>query len=177
MSRLLTSVIWDPEDADKMIFCNACMSEMGILVSCSPEGFYEPTLADVVQGIIFCFETWAIANGINNLKARAVDYSKIIIHMDSMNTVNIFNSLWCLPKFNTLLCICINTCLSNFDKAWKLVLELTISNFEPPQFLWHWGQQKNDQISCVFTAAPVEVMDVRTPDWWVDNCSKTGNQC
>lgn len=88
----------------------------------------------------------------------AADYLKVIVYMDSMNTVDIFNFLCCLPEFNTLLYFSIDTCLTkkfdvcmlhvpgeqnevadtishnNFDKAWKLMPELTISKFEPPQF-------------------------------------------
>ncbi|KAF8220157.1 hypothetical protein L208DRAFT_1417075, partial [Tricholoma matsutake] len=84
--------------------------------------------------------------------------SKIVVYTDSMNTVNIFNSLHCLPEFNPLLCHCVDIFLENefdvrvlhipgvqnvvadtishreFDKAVKSVPELHISSFQPPQF-------------------------------------------
>ena len=155
--RLLTFISWDSEDVDETIFCDACMLGTGFWFPAQCEGFYALMPVDAVQEIIFYFEALAITCAIDNLKMRAVDYSKIILYTDSMNTVNIFNSLQCLPEFNTLLCFSVDMCLSkkldmhvlhipgeqnlvadtishyNFDKAQTLVPGLTISNFKPPQ--------------------------------------------
>jgi hypothetical protein len=157
--RLLSSITWGPEDADETIFCDACMSGLAFWYPKHHTGFFATTPETAAREIIFYFEAWAVASAIENLRTSADHYSKIIIYTDSMNTVNIFNSLRCLPEFNPLLCFSIDTSLSkkfdirvlhiageqnqvadaisreNFDKARNLVPGLTISKFEPPQFV------------------------------------------
>jgi Reverse transcriptase-like len=83
--------------------------------------------------------------------------SKIIIYTDSMNTVNIFNTLQCQPEFNPLLRHCIDIMINKdfhiqvlhvpgeqnavadaisrgeFDRAHYLVPALRITTFQPPQ--------------------------------------------
>lgn len=56
-------------------------------------GFYTPTPETAACEIIFYFEAWAVASAIDDLHMSTNDYAKIIIYTDSMNTVNVFNSL------------------------------------------------------------------------------------
>ncbi|KAF8222458.1 hypothetical protein L208DRAFT_1322558, partial [Tricholoma matsutake] len=110
---------------------------------------------------IVYFEALSVAGAINDLHTSVPDTSKIIIHTDSMNTVNIFNSLRCLPEFNPLLKYCVDVFLHKkfdtfkhyilhipgtqnvvadvishceFVKAQQLVPGLTITPFQPPHF-------------------------------------------
>lgn len=113
---------------------------------------------NTARDIIFYFEELAVCGVVDNLRTSASDTSKVVIYTDSMNTVNIFNSLRCLPDFNPLLKHCINIFLSKkfdvhvlhipgmqntvadaischeFDNAKQLVRGLTITTFQPPHF-------------------------------------------
>jgi len=149
---------WSPEDGDETVFCNACMTELAFWYPAHRKGFYAAMPTVVAHEIIFYLESWAVASTIDDLQRKAVDYSKIVIYTDSMNTVDICNSLQCLPDFNPLLCFYIDICQSmnfdvhilhvpgehngvadaishnNFEKAQKLVPGLNILKFKPPQF-------------------------------------------
>jgi len=170
--RLLSSMTWGPEDADETVFCDACMTGLAFWYPAHREGFYATMPTVVAHEIIFYLELWAVVSVINNLQRRAVNYSKIVIYMDSMNTVDICNSLWCLPDFNPLLCFYIDTCWSmnfdicilhvpgecngvvdaishnDFEKAWKLVPGLKISKFKPPQFATLGATKKWSCLRC-----------------------------
>ena len=106
---------------------------------------------------IFFYEALATTSAINNLKERGTYHLKVIVHMDSMNTVNIFNSLKCRVNFNPMLLYCVDTSISNgldlqvlhvpgadnevadtisqrnFGKALRIVPNLQITLFQPPQ--------------------------------------------
>jgi hypothetical protein len=135
-----------------------CMTGLGFWYPAHRQGFYSPVLTGTARDIIFYFEALSVAGVINDLHTSAIDTSKIIIHTDSMNTVNIFNSLRCLPEFNPLLKYCVDIFLNkkfdvrilhilgtrnvvadailcrDFDKAQQLVPGLTITAFQPPHF-------------------------------------------
>ena len=91
--RLLSSMTWGPEDTDEMVFCNACMMGLTFWYPAHCRGFYAMMLTVVAHKIIFYLKSWAVASVIDDLQTRAVDYSKIVIYTNSMNTVDICNSL------------------------------------------------------------------------------------
>ena len=92
--------------------------------------------------------------------------AKVVIYTDNLNTVQIFNSLTCLPDYNHILHRAVNIVLSHnlnlrvlhvpgdqnivadalshclFSSALDIVPQLKISPFEPPQ--WMLGLPKND---------------------------------
>ena len=84
---------WGPEDADETVFCDACMTGLAFWYPAHHKGFYAAMPKVVAHEIIFYFESWAVVNVIDDLQTRVVNYSKIIIYTDSINTVDIFNSL------------------------------------------------------------------------------------
>lgn len=83
--------------------------------------------------------------------------SQIIIYTDSMNTVDMFSSLWCQPDFNPLLRHCVDIMIAKefqvrvlhipgeqntvadaisrreFYRAQQLVPKLHLNTFQPPQ--------------------------------------------
>ena len=93
--NVLSCVTWEVEDADAVVFCNACMEGLAFYYSDHSAGFYAPVPNDAAQDIIFYYEALAVASAYNNLKAIIPHHSQIIIYTDSMNTVNMFSSLWC----------------------------------------------------------------------------------
>jgi hypothetical protein len=101
-------VHWDLEDADTVVFCNASLQGLAFWYPGCSTGFYTPVPNDTAHEIIFYFEALAITSACNDLCKTMDDCSKVIIYTDSMNTVNIFNSLHCQPEFNPLLHHCID---------------------------------------------------------------------
>ena len=93
-------------------------------------------------------------------------HSKIIVYTDSMNTVNIFSLLRCLPEFNPLLRHCVDIIITrvfqiqvlhipgehnavadaishcDFLQAKQLILGLQIQNFKPPHLFTLGAAQK-----------------------------------
>jgi Reverse transcriptase-like len=129
-------------------------------------GFYAPVPQQTARDIIFYFEVLAMVSACTDLSRTMVHCSKIIIYTDSMNMVDILNSLWCQPEFNPLLRHWVDIMINKnfqvqvlhvpaeqntvadaiscreFDKACKLVPSLQISTFQPPQLYvdtsaWH----------------------------------------
>jgi hypothetical protein len=153
--KLLSSVSWNVDDADEVVFCDACLQGMAFWFPNHRRGFYSPVPPSLLGKTIFFYEAVAATSAIDNLRERRRDL-KIILHTDSLNTVDIFNSLRCLSTFNPLLLFCVDTCISNkfdlrvlhvpgvenevadaisrrnFEKALKLVPDLQISFFQPP---------------------------------------------
>ena len=164
--RLLSSITWEAVDADKTIFCNACMEGLGFWYPNRHQGFYSPVPWGASCDIIFYYEALAVTSALDNLYAWGTEYSKIIIFSDSMNTVDIFSSLCCQSEFNPLLRHCIDILLSNnldvhvlhipgeqnevadaishhdFDRATRLVPGLHISAFQPPHFITMGASKK-----------------------------------
>jgi hypothetical protein len=156
--RLLSSVSWNTEDADETVLCDASITGLAFWIPACHQSYYSPVPLDTASDIIFYFEALAVAGALDNLRTSAMNSSKIIVYTDSLNTVNIFNTLRCLPKFNPLLRHCVDIILENkfdvrvlhipgvdnvvadaisrreFDKASRLVPELRITTFQPPQF-------------------------------------------
>lgn len=155
--RLLSTVSWNSEDADEIIFCDACMEGLAFWYPSRRQGFYSPVPAYQTDKTIFYYEALTATSAVDNLRERGIHHSKIVLFTDSMNTVDIFNSLKCQAVFNPLLLFCVDTSISNkldlrvlhvpgvenevadaisrrnFGKALRLVPELQISLFQPPQ--------------------------------------------
>jgi hypothetical protein len=153
--KLLSSVSWNVDEDDEIVFCDACMQGMAFWFPNHRQGFYSPVPPTLLGKMIFVYEAVAATSAIDNLWERGRDL-KIILYTDSLNTVDIFNSLHCLSAFNPLLLFCVDTCISNkfdlrvlhvpdvenevadaisrrnFEKALKLVPDLQISWFQPP---------------------------------------------
>lgn len=106
--KILSSVCWEPEDVDATIYCDVLLTGIGFWYPHCVTAFYAPVPLKNAHNIIFYFEALAVASACNDLKKTMEDYSKIIIYMDCMNTVNIFTSLRSQPEFNPLLHHCIN---------------------------------------------------------------------
>jgi hypothetical protein len=156
--RLLSSVCWDVNDADETIFCDASMQGLAFWYPACLQGYYSSVPVGSARDIIFYYEALAVTSAIDNLRQRGSHYAKVVIYTDSMNTVDIFNSLHCQPEFNPLLRFCMDIFLDkkldvrvlhipgeqnevadalsrhDFRKALKLAPDLQISTFQPPHY-------------------------------------------
>lgn len=93
------------------VSCDACMEGHAFYYPACLKGFYAVP-NNTARDIIFYFEVLAVASACNDLKMTMPHSPHIIIYTDSMNTVDIFSSLRCLPEFNPLLCHCVNVMIS-----------------------------------------------------------------
>jgi hypothetical protein len=155
---------WDPSVADFTIYCDACPDGMGFWYPSLNLGFYSPTPENSVTTIIFYFEALCVFCALRDVQHRAQKGARVVIYTDNMNTVQIFNSLACLPTYNHLLRRSVDILLaSNIDlrvlhvsgennetadalsrcqfmSALNMTPELLISPFKPPQ--WTLGAIK-----------------------------------
>jgi len=156
--HLLRSANWDLSSADVIVYCDACLDGMGFWYLSSLLGFYSPTPLDALNFPIFYFEALCVLCALQDVSSRVNCGSRVIIYTDNLNTVQIFNTLGCLPSYNHILRRSIDLLLStgidirilhvpgkqnsvadalsqcNFEKALFLTSGLKISPFQPPRW-------------------------------------------
>lgn len=119
--KLLSSVTWELEDADATVYCDVSMKGLAFWYTGCSGGFVAPIPDETACDIIFYFEVLAVVSAFNNLCLTMEHFPRIIIYMDSMNTINIFNSLRCQPEFNPLLCHCVDIMIKkNFHVTFQV---------------------------------------------------------
>jgi len=113
---------------------------------------------------IFYFEALCVFCALTDIAGRTARGAKVVIFTDNLNTVQIFNSLACLPEYNHLLRRSVDIALANeldlcilhipgeqnvvadalscclFSVALDSAPQLKISPFQPPQ--WMQGAAK-----------------------------------
>jgi hypothetical protein len=155
--RLLKSRAWDASLADVTIYCDACLEGMGFWFPDHQVRYYSPVPLGVPSDLIFFYEALCVTCALQRAHLSSPDGSHIVIYTDNMNTVNIFNSLHCLPPFNSLLRFAVDLLLAgdhdlrvlhipgeqneiadaisrqDFAKAIRLSPGLQLLDFQPPQ--------------------------------------------
>jgi hypothetical protein len=111
--HLFKSFNWTPDDADFVIYCDACPDGMGFWYPVSKDGYYAPTPVNVPTDVIFYHETLCVLSALDNVQGKAPKGSKIVIYTDNMNAVDIFRSLRCLPAYNHLLKTAVDILIRN----------------------------------------------------------------
>jgi hypothetical protein len=156
--HLIRQIRWDIASADFTIYCDACLEGMGFWLPDKRVGFYCPVPDGLTDKQIFYFEALCVISAIHHLveTRQPPQSSRLLIYTDNDNTVAIFNTLRCLPKYNNILIsaadILIKESLDlrvlhiagelnyvadaisrrHFEKAQQYVPGLTISAFTPP---------------------------------------------
>lgn len=154
--HLLESKMWNPDDADWTIFCDACPDGMGFFYPNLSEGYHCGSI-EADETPIFYLEALCVLCALDNMSKRAPKGSRVVIYTDNMNTVQIFNSLRCLPQFNPILKAAVDITLLNNIKlrvlhvsgkenivadalsrsqislAVDIIPEIIIHTFEPPR--------------------------------------------
>ena len=110
--HLLHSSSWDPASADLTAYCDACPKGMGFWYPQSSLAFFAPTL-DLPDAGIFYFEALCVFCALQDAALCAEPGSRIVIFTDNLNTVQIFNSLACLPEYNLILRRSVDILLAN----------------------------------------------------------------
>ena len=111
--QLLKSIAWDVDQADYVVYCDACPEGLGFWYPRTKEGFHAATPSNVSREYIFYFESLCVVSALDHIQTRAPKGSKIIIYTDNSNTVDIFRSYHCLPAYNSLLKTAVNIVLAN----------------------------------------------------------------
>jgi hypothetical protein len=101
--HLFRSSNWDPSLADYTIYCDACPDGMGFWYPSLDIGFYAPTPENSEVTAIFYFEALCVLCALRDVQYRAHKGARVVIYTDNLNTVQIFNSLACLPSYNHIL--------------------------------------------------------------------------
>lgn len=156
---LLRSLSWDEYDADRVVYCDACMTGMGFWYPDEPipDAYYSPVPSNVPTDFIFYYEALCVLSALHHASNSLPMPSRIIIFTDNTNTVDIFNSLRAQPAYNAILKSAVDVLLASdhqlrvlhvpgeentvadaisrqeFNCALTLCPELHISFFQPPQ--------------------------------------------
>ena len=159
--HVLKSRLWGKSDADNVFYCDASLEGMGFWDTGNNLGFYAPTspLDEAPKDVIFLFEALCVLSALSHVHGGSDNCARrIVIHTDSSNTFDIFNSLRCRPMYNHILKSAVDIlvdgshdlrvlhiagvdngvadALSCFDfaRAEELSPGLIIRPFQPPRF-------------------------------------------
>ena len=103
--RLIHHLQWEISSADIVIYCDACLDGMGFWLPDKCVGYYSPVPEDTTDEQIFYFEALCVLSAIHHVVNLLCvpPSSRILIYTDNDNTVAIFNTLRCLPRYNPIL--------------------------------------------------------------------------
>ena len=100
---LLQSIAWHVEEADLVVFTDACLSGLGFWSPQHTVAYYSPVLAARRDAPIFFHEAFAVACAIHWACHRSAPPGRLVIKTDSMNTVDLFNTLRARHVYNEVL--------------------------------------------------------------------------
>jgi hypothetical protein len=155
--RLLRSTAWDPSLADVTIYCDACLEGMGYWFPDHHVGYFSPTPPSPPVDRIFYYEALCVVAALHRAHRMSPNGSRFVIYTDNTNTVDIFNSLHCLPAYNHILRFAVDILLDgdhdlrvlhipgedndvadaisreDFSRVLDLQPGLSLLDFQPPQ--------------------------------------------
>ncbi|KJA19287.1 hypothetical protein HYPSUDRAFT_143936 [Hypholoma sublateritium FD-334 SS-4] len=103
--RVLNSRSWGESDADCTFYYDVSLEGLGFWDTNHNLGFYAPSTAfpSAPNDIIFQYKALCVLSALEHIHQTSVDRRRVIIHTDSSNTFDIFNSLRCQPAYNHIL--------------------------------------------------------------------------
>ena len=114
--HLLTTVDWHTCEADVVIHCDASLNGLGFVITQSRHGFCASIPLDVPLNTFFFYEALCIVSTILWASELPRQPHCLLTYTDSLNTVEMFNSLHMLARYNELLlftmCLLIATKIS-----------------------------------------------------------------
>lgn len=111
--HILRSWHWEPGSTDIIVFCDTCPAGLGFWYPSLNLGFCAPTPGVLDLSLIFYFEALCVFCTLQDVALRAPHLKKVVIYTDNLNTVQIFNSLACLPDYNPILKRAVDIILSH----------------------------------------------------------------
>ena len=88
-------------EADVTVFCDACPKGMCFWLPDEDVGFYCATPAQTLP-LIYYVEALCVLATLKHCCVFMSPHQKLLIYTDNTNVVDIFSSLRCCPKFNTI---------------------------------------------------------------------------
>ncbi|TFY78173.1 hypothetical protein EWM64_g5842 [Hericium alpestre] len=154
---MLESLAWRPSDADLVLFTDASSDGITFWSPALSMGFHAPL--PNIAATIFFWESLAVVSAIDwaSRLPTPVHPTRLLIHCDNTNTVDLFNTLHAQPQYNSLLLYAVDRLLESKidlrvvhiagsangvadalsrrqgDRALALHPGLTIFNFIPPR--------------------------------------------
>jgi len=156
--HILQAVSWDLDTADLVAYCDACPEGMGFWYPSTSLAFQAPTPENSPVSVIFYFEALCVFCALRDIATQVEPGARVVIFTDNLNTVQMFNSLACLPDYNQLLRHSVDILLAHrldlhvlhvpgeqnvvadalsrcqFSTALNAVNNLRISPFQPPRW-------------------------------------------
>ncbi|OSD05737.1 hypothetical protein PYCCODRAFT_1465071 [Trametes coccinea BRFM310] len=108
--HMMKATTWSPQDADLIVFCNACLSGMALWIPSLSLAFITdcpPAPPGLIYNI-FWFEALTILSALKWVNANVSPPPECLaIYTDNLNTVQIFDSFHAIPSLDELLlCAC-----------------------------------------------------------------------
>jgi len=159
--HLIQQTCWDASSADFTFYCDACLVGMGFWWPDKCVGFYSPVPDGLNEEQIFYFEALCVLAALHHIIDSQLPppSSRILIYTDNDNTVAIFNTMRCLPRYNSILISAADVLMNrnlhlhvlhipgeqnyvadaiswnNFNLARQYVPGIAISPFTPPRLM------------------------------------------
>jgi hypothetical protein len=95
--------LWDPSEADVILYADACLGGMGFWYHNTDVGYYSPTPSPSPVEHIFYFEALCALSALQHAAESFPNKCRFVIYSDNTNTVDIFSSLRADPAFNHIL--------------------------------------------------------------------------
>ena len=102
--HVMDAIEWTRPDADLTIFCDASLTGLGFTAPSLKLGFTSAIPSDTKLTTIFFYEALAIASALLWASSINPPVKRLLIYTDSLNCVEMFNSLRALPGTTTSYC-------------------------------------------------------------------------
>jgi len=101
--HVLDAEEWDHTDANLTIYTDESLMGLGFVIPEKCLGFYASTPTDLLHPTIFYFEALTIASAVLWASKLTPPAHHLLIYMDSLNCINIFNTLSAHDRYNDVL--------------------------------------------------------------------------
>ncbi|KJA20810.1 hypothetical protein HYPSUDRAFT_203410 [Hypholoma sublateritium FD-334 SS-4] len=103
--RVLSSIAWNLEDADYVVYGDACLTGIGFWIPRPNLGFFAsiPDDDEITDEIIHFYEALCVLSALHHIHKIASNGSRIVVYTDSSNVFDNFNTLRCSPRINPII--------------------------------------------------------------------------
>jgi len=110
--HVLDAIEWGASDANLTIFCDVSLTGLGFIVPSHQLGVTSPVSHDSKLSTIFYYEALAIASALLWASGVVPTICHLLIYTDSLNCMEMFNSLRALNGYNNILLFSVRILLS-----------------------------------------------------------------
>ncbi|KAF8149801.1 hypothetical protein B0H34DRAFT_785123 [Crassisporium funariophilum] len=118
--HLLSANDWGIDNTNITIYCNACMDGMGFWYPGKGVGYMYNIVDSLPTQYIFYWKALCVLSTFFFASKTSRKPKKILIYTNNTNTMDIFNSLRCLPQYNKVLKTSVDICLESNHQLWVL---------------------------------------------------------